>query len=312
MTELLWNSLLNLHHAICNSSASVDFAAIQSDGSVLLNQLTDSAIVIITVSEVEPNLSGKEAVFRLRGKTTIECVKQGKLTVIDRDSFICYLPYCFLPLLAKQKKRAISVAHFAQTLDGKIATKTGDSKWIGNDQNLIHAHRMRALSCSILVGRNTVLEDKPSLTVRHVKGKNPKKIVISSSPCDMSSLLSDEQEGIIVFGKTDQPEMKGLDYHKLASQNGHINCNTILEAMYEKGIHSVYVEGGAITTSNFLKDNAIDILQLHISPMVFGSGQSAIELPGIDKVNEAIQFTKFQFQRVGDTIMFVGELNTNQ
>lgn len=312
MTELLWKSLLNLRQALCESKESVDFVAIDPEGNASLNQSSPAAKIVVSIAATPPTVSNNQSLFLLKDKIHVDCQQPGSLSREEQDFLIDYLPYCFLPLLAKQKKRAISVAHFAQTLDGKIATPTGESKWIGNQENLIHAHRMRALCCSILVGKNTVLEDKPSLTVRHVQGKNPKRVVISSSPCDMSSLLCEDAEKVLVFGKTDQPDVTGLDYNKLASQNGHINCTTILEALFQKGIYTVYIEGGAITTSNFLNDRAVDILQLHLAPMLFGSGQSAIQLPAIDKVNGAVQFNRFRYQSVGDAIMFVGELNTKR
>ena len=83
----------------------------------------------------------------------------------------------------------------------------------------------------------------------------------------------------------------------------------ILNCLFQQGIKTVYIEGGAITTSNFLNDRAIDILQLHLSPYLFGSGKQGIVLPDIEKIDESIQFQNFSFFTVGDSVMFVGQPN---
>ncbi len=218
-----------------------------------------------------------------------------------------YLPYCCLPLAAHRLQRAVSVAHLAQSLDGKIATHCGDSRWIGNPENLDHAHRMRALCEGIIVGAKTVFYDSPRLTVRRVKGPNPQKVVVGNSAQNFSSLLQDEAERLLLIGTQERAHEARVDYHQLVASNGHIQGQDILACLYQAGIHSVYVEGGAITVSNFLNDQAIDILQLHLAPCLFGSGKQGIVLPQIDQVAECIRFDHFAFQRVGDSIMFVGE-----
>lgn len=94
-----------------------------------------------------------------------------------------------------------------------------------------------------------------------------------------------------------------------ASSNGHIHGIDILKCLYEQGHDSVYIEGGAVTTSNFLRDRAIDIMQLHVSPQIFGSGISSITLPQIAKVQQAVRFAHSAFYMVGDGCMFVGEMD---
>ncbi|MEM7372351.1 MAG: RibD family protein [Bacteroidota bacterium] len=218
-----------------------------------------------------------------------------------------YLAYCFLPLRAHRLQRAIAVSHFAQTLDGKIATQTGDSKWIGNPENLLHAHRMRALCDGIMIGTRTLSNDRPSLTVRLVQGDNPRRIVISSSARDFSSLINSCVDPVLVLGSEPKTSEKHLDYKYLPSSNGHISCEDILCCLHQEGIHSVYVEGGSETTSNFLKDQMLDVMQFHFSPQIFGSGISGIVLPEIAQVKEAVRFASFTFLQVGDSYMFVGE-----
>jgi len=220
-----------------------------------------------------------------------------------------YLPYCFLALRSRGIGRAIGISHFAQSLDGRIATLSGDSKWIGNQENLTHAHRMRALCDGILIGGNTLKDDQPALTVRLVEGRNPRRIVLCSSEADFSSLQQHCDDEVFIVGTCEDPEIPNTTFQKFeTNKSGRIDCLALLSHLYEQGIFSVYIEGGAATTSGFLQERATDVVQLHISPLIFGSGVNSFVLPEIDQVEEAIQFENFHFRPMGDTYMFVGEL----
>ena len=100
-----------------------------------------------------------------------------------------------------------------------------------------------------------------------------------------------------------------LNEGQLKAVDGKIKSLDILNCLFQQGIKTVYIEGGAITTSNFLNDGAVDILQLHLSPYLFGSGKQGIVLPDIDKIDESVQFQNFSFFTVGDSVMFVGQPN---
>lgn len=216
-----------------------------------------------------------------------------------------YLPYALLPWKAASLKRAVTVAHFAQSLDGKIATNTGHSRWIGNHENLLHAHRMRALCEGILIGKGTLTSDEPALTVRHVSGENPQRIVLSSSPCNFDSLMNSSEEEIWWIGGEQHPseQVRCLEWKNPGKENP---CEQLLEYLYEEGISTVFIEGGSRTTSAFLKENVIDIMQFHISPLVFGSGIPGIALPEIEEVGQSVSFSTWTFLPVGDSMMFVG------
>lgn len=320
MPDSIWNALLALTNAIKKYTIPIHYCYLQmgNEPKVFINQMpsvqAENQAVVIVVSEALDTSFFKKniPIFKLRGKSQAK-LEQSQL--VDHPSILfknlaIYLPYCFLSYLARQAGRAMAVSHFAQTLDAKIATHTGDSKWIGNPENLIHAHRMRALCDAILIGKQTLQADQPSLTVRHVKGSNPQKVVIASSTADYSSLLHNEQEEVLVLShqpQTSSPQINCV-HLSTANSNGHIHGLDILKCLYDQGYHSVYIEGGAVTTSNFLKDRAIDIVQLHYSPQIFGSGISAIQLPQIDEVGQAIRFEQSVFYMVGDGCMFVGEM----
>lgn len=312
MKEKLWLKLLELKSLIDACDGNVAYCHMVLDGHVTLDQLQPSGpqkLSIILLLDPETKLSQGDSAVLMMGKNyDISIIKQGRLKNKHLKFLQIYLPYCLLKLYSVNSGRAITVAHFAQTLDGKIATATGHSKWIGNEENLIHAHRMRALCDAIMVGSGTVKFDKPRLTVRMVSGKNPRRVVIGNSCEDFDSMLKACPEPVTVIGNEDCHFPKGIDYYKIPSKGRHIDSKAILDFLYSKGIHSVYLEGGPMTTSNFLKDKKVDILQLHLAPMLFGSGKQAIQLPHIEQVADGLQFETFRFWKMGDAIMFAGFL----
>jgi diaminohydroxyphosphoribosylaminopyrimidine deaminase / 5-amino-6-(5-phosphoribosylamino)uracil reductase len=216
-----------------------------------------------------------------------------------------YLPYSFSTLIAKKNESSFLISHFAQSLDGKIATNTGMSKGIGNQENLVHSHRMRALCDGIMVGSNTYEIDKPQLTVRLVEGKNPVKIIISKNK-DFKGKESDEN---IVWISSEKSTDGAVNIRVDSLKNGNLNCTQILKELYLRGIYSVYLEGGSYTTSQFLASGNIDIIQLHISPIILGSGITNFNLSPVNEISQGIRFHNIQYFSFEDEIMFVGELN---
>lgn len=314
-TEDYWSGILKLAEKVRQAEGKIDFCFLKfgERTEVHLNRLpypeNGYHLVMIVVNPMLDIDHDLATVFRIDSYNAQLVHKRG---LSDQASalLLVYLPYCFLPLRSRELKRAIAVSHFAQSLDGRIATNSGDSKWIGNQENLVHAHRMRALCESILIGGNTLKDDQPSLTVRLVEGDNPRRIVICSSEADFGSLQACSDEEILIVSTCQDPEIPGTQFRQFeAREEGRINCLDLLEYLFEQGIHSVYIEGGAATTSGFLLEKATDVVQLHISPMIFGSGVSSFVLPEIQQVEEAIHFERFYFRPMGDTYMFVGEVN---
>lgn len=220
----------------------------------------------------------------------VDVVQRGSIPDAALAMLQTYLPYCLAPIEAQKQRRAITVSHFAQTLDGRIATDGGDSRWIGCQENLVHAHRMRALCDAVLIGSGTLRRDRPRLTVRHVSGSDPIRVVVGSGPHDLTCLTESSDAPVIT----------------LANGNGHLRGREILESLFERGIQTVLVEGGAATTSSLLADGMIDILQLHIEPLLLGPGLSPFDRPAAARIGDAITFRSQSFTRVGSGVMFVG------
>ena len=218
-----------------------------------------------------------------------------------------YLPYCLAPLRARALGRSFAVSHFAQSLDGRIATQCGDARWIGCDENRVHAHRMRALCDGILIGARTLHTDRPALTVRHADGADPVRIVLGAAG-DITCLEHAGPGAIVLIDDDVGPSAAQAEHVVLPRVDGRISTTAILAALYDLGILTVYIEGGATTTSSFLAEGNIDVLQLHLSPMIIGPGVNSFSGPSILSVDESVRFGSHLYHSIGDGMMFVGRL----
>ena len=131
---------------------------------------------VVSISELAFNVE-KDEILIVKNRETYSIISNPEADQNLLKALQLYLPFIWISL---QNKLPFICLHVAQSLDGKIATNSGHSKWIGNMENRIHSHRIRALVDGVMIGGNTLRNDKPKLNVRHVEGKDPIKIVINS------------------------------------------------------------------------------------------------------------------------------------
>jgi diaminohydroxyphosphoribosylaminopyrimidine deaminase/5-amino-6-(5-phosphoribosylamino)uracil reductase len=189
----------------------------------------------------------------------------------------------YLPLLAAfQRTGSLVVAHLGQSLDGRIATTSGASRCITGEEYLLHTHRMRALADAVIVGAGTVAADDPLLTVRRCAGTNPLRVVIDVGGRlqRTQQVFSDDVPTLHVVG-TGASGSGGAEVLVFPVQDGRISAAAILEELGRRGLRWIFIEGGGITVSRFLTENALDRLQLTVAPVLLGSGRPSLVLPEI-------------------------------
>ena len=208
---------------------------------------------------------------------------------------------------------------YAQTLDGRIATKTGDSQWISSEASRKYVHNLRAINDCIMVGAGTIAADNPQLTVRHVKGKNPLRIIVDSKlriPIK-SSVLKDKDSHLTIVATTSKaPATKITAIKKLGvevlvvkkEKNGKVSLSSLLKELGKKEIMSVLVEGGSEVVTSLLKVNLVDKMIIPISPRIIGKGLEAIGDLNINKISNAIKFSSFKTMKKGDDLIFEGTI----
>ncbi|MGE0626830.1 MAG: RibD family protein [Hyphomicrobiaceae bacterium] len=183
------------------------------------------------------------------------------------------------------------VAQLGQSLDGRIATLTGDSRWINRESALEHVHRLRANVDAVVVGVGTVVADDPLLTVRRVPGRNPARIVIDPAgrcPADARLFCDDGVRRLIVRrADTAAPVPDGVEAIALPARGRTLPPGDIVSALFDAGLASVLLEGGAWTVSQFIDADVVDRLHLLVSAIILGSGQPGLQLRPIARLAEA-------------------------
>jgi diaminohydroxyphosphoribosylaminopyrimidine deaminase/5-amino-6-(5-phosphoribosylamino)uracil reductase len=210
-------------------------------------------------------------------------------------------------------------AKYAQSLDGRIATKTGDSQWISSEASRKYVHFLRSTNDGIMVGAGTVIADNPQLTVRHVKGKNPLRIIVDSKlriPIKSSVLTDDNPHQTIIATTSNTPARKITAIKKLGvevlvvrkERNGKVSFSSLLKELGKREIMSVLVEGGSGMITALLKVNLVDKMIIPISPRILGKGLEAIGDLNINKIKDAIKFSSFKTMKKGDDLIFEGTI----
>ena len=202
----------------------------------------------------------------------------------------------------------------AQTLDGRVAAPDGGSRWISDETARRMVHRFRSHYDAVLVGSGTALADDPELTVRLVKGSNPRRIILDSRlalPAGAKILELPEPEKTIIIhsndaddGKAEKLRGRGAELIPVKAASGGLPLKEVLAALGKRGVQSVLVEGGAGVFSSFLREGLWDRLSLFIAPLVLGGGTSAVSGLGFNSMEEAMRFKTGSFRRIGTQILF--------
>ena len=197
-------------------------------------------------------------------------------------------------IAAAPRDRPFVVAQLGQSLDGRIATLSGESQWINKDEALIHVHRIRATVDAVIVGVGTVIADDPKLNVRHVPGRNPARVVIDPKgrmPVTAKLLATDGARRIVVRATgCARPSVPGCETIEVpAGTNGSLSPSAIIAALYNAGLSTFLVEGGAGTVSGFIDDRAVDRLHVLVAPVILGSGKPGLTLKPIDRLAQALR-----------------------
>ena len=219
----------------------------------------------------------------------------------------------------------------ASTLDGKIATSTGESKWITGKAARRFAHRMRREADAVMVGIGTVLKDNPELTTRLVKGKDPIRIVVDSKlrmPVN-ARVLNTKRGGIIIATtkergqgtkgtevpfvvrgqKIKKLEAKGAEILALPSKTGEVDLKALMKELGKREITNLIIEGGPTLAAASLKDGIVDKIAIFYAPRILGKeGLPMIEELGIRRLTDAVSLSRLACKRLGEDILVEGYL----
>ncbi len=195
-----------------------------------------------------------------------------------------------------EKSKPYVILSAAISVDGKISTKDGDSK-LSSKSDSVRLHKLRSKVDAILVGKNTVMQDNPLLTVRHVKGKNPIRIILDSTGMisQKSKILqtSNKIPTIIAvsqkISKTNFDKLHKFPVDVIVTGKNSVNVKSLLKKLSDRNIKTLLVEGGGTTNWEFIKHDIFDELIVTISPFLIGgdNATSFVQGSGFPKISNS-------------------------
>ena len=206
-------------------------------------------------------------------------------------------------------KRPLVALKYAQSLDGKIATETFDSKWISNEESRAFVHELRNDYDAILVGANTLASDNPKLTSRIDGGVNPYRIIVTSSlsldPLSEVFLENSDNKTIIATNSTKDFDINA-EIIRCKTKGGGVDLEDLLDKLYKRDVGSVLVEGGSVINNAFLKENLVDKIYQFMAPIIVSGlrSRSAFMGEGAKLISEAKKFRIDEIRRFGSDVMF--------
>lgn len=275
-------------------------------------KIIESKIKKVVVGMIDPNpLVSKKGIEELIA-SNIE-VKAG---VLEREAkkinepFIKYI----------KTKTPFVILKIAESLDGKIATNTGESKWITGEKAREYAHKLRDENDAILVGIGTVLRDNPSLTTRlkNKKGKDPIRVVVDSNlriPFTAKLLTQKSEAKTIIAASVNAPKNKiekikrlGAEVLLFKTKNARIPLRELMKELGKREITSLMIEGGSELSASALKEGIVDKAIFFIAPKIISGrdAKSSIGGEGIRKLKNALMLKDVTVKRVGEDIMVEG------
>jgi riboflavin-specific deaminase-like protein len=207
--------------------------------------------------------------------------------------------------------------HYAQTLDGRIATRSGDSQWIGGAESLRLAHRLRGSHDAVLVGVGTVIADNPRLTTRLVEAPSGYRVILDSRlrlPLGAHVLADRAAPTLVVTTEQASSERRkavaatGAEILISAGDaSGRIDLPETVRLLRRRGIRSLLVEGGAQVITSVLRARLCDRLVVCVAPRVVGRGIEAVGELNVERLADGLTFSRASFTACGEDIIFDGE-----
>ena len=223
-----------------------------------------------------------------------------------------------------EHKKPFVVLKAAMTLDGKIATATGQSKWITNETSRAYGYKLRDIYDGIMVGINTVIEDNPMLTARVDGGKNPIRIVVDSSlKIDINANVVQDKSAKTIVATTDKAnkdkilKLQAQDVDVIVvdkDKNDKVDIEKLLDILGQQNICSILVEGGATLSGSFVAKKLVDKVYFFIAPKIVGGKEAKTPVAGTGILNlqEALALKDIQIEKLEEDILIIGRVDKDK
>jgi len=223
----------------------------------------------------------------------------------QRDLVDLYLPICSATVA-----RPITIGHLGQSLDGFIATSSGDSRWVTGPESILHMHRLRALCDAVIIGAGTVEADNPRLTTRLVAGSNPLRVIVDPA-CRLPAshaVFSDRQAPTVratIAGTAAAAaaRARGEEVLEVRALRNTLDLGDLLHQLRARGHCRLFVEGGGVTVSSFLEAGLLDRLHITVAALLIGQGRPAVRISSHVQLRDCLRL-HHRVYRVGLDILF--------
>lgn len=269
--------------------------------------------VVVAMIDPNPKVSGKGiTMIQKAGIATDVGLFEEEARILN-EAFIHYMRF----------GKPFVTMKIAQTLDGYVAAPDGSSQWISGKEARTKVHYWRSIYDAVMIGRNTAVNDNPRLTVRHVEGRQPKRIVVDGPfLLDKSlKLFTDqyEEKTVVITHNKEAYQSYGDPMLSLlnpdsfkgktllvSKKNGHTDLDEAISEIGRLGITSILVEPGSSMASALIRENLVDKLHVFIAPKLLGGGTRSVIGAGIKSINEAIQLKNVTHEQMGTDILITG------
>ncbi len=210
---------------------------------------------------------------------------------------------------------------FAMSLDGKIATRSGDSRWISGELARKRVHNLRYIADAVMVGVGTILVDDPRLTARccgsgGLLKKQPLRVIVDSrgrTPLK-ARVFSEPGQTVLVLGKVAEPKEResfaqvGVELLELPAPDGRVDLKNLMTALGERKVTSVLVEGGSTLAGALFDQGLVDKVIAFVAPLIIGGreAKTAVAGWGVDKVQDSLKLEQVTVERFGEDVMVSG------
>ncbi|MCH8523924.1 MAG: bifunctional diaminohydroxyphosphoribosylaminopyrimidine deaminase/5-amino-6-(5-phosphoribosylamino)uracil reductase RibD [Balneolales bacterium] len=275
--------------------------------------------VVVAIEDPNPKVSGAGTAIIRNNGIEVETGLLADEAAKQNEFFLHHI----------QTRRPFVMLKIAQTLDGYTAAQDGDSQWITGVESRTRVHYWRSIYDAVMIGRNTALLDNPRLTVRHIEGRQPARIIVDGPgelpdhlnlfndqyidktyrvtyKRDAESIADDEATSQIL--RLMQPGNWQGHRIQVSKHDGHADLDLALAKLGDAGIASIMVESGGSLGTAMLQQGLIDKVELFIAPKMLGGGKRSILGLGIERMNEIVTFRKASWEKIGDDMLFTGYL----
>jgi diaminohydroxyphosphoribosylaminopyrimidine deaminase/5-amino-6-(5-phosphoribosylamino)uracil reductase len=272
------------------------------------------ARVVVAMQDPNPDVDGGGIGFLRENGIAVDVGIEQEQAFRLNEIFVKYV----------QTKRPFVILKTAATLDGRIATRTGDSRWVTGESARNYVHLIRHAVDAIMVGINTVQQDDPSLTTRlkNIKGKDPIRIILDTrlSISENARLLNlDSDVGTLVVTGDDilaekkyKLENQGVKIVKSRLKDGFIDLDDLMNRLGAMGITSLLIEGGGRVAASALKSGIVDKILFFYAPKILG-GDDGVPIcrgPGPERMSDCIRIRNVLVHRFNDDILIEGYTGT--